>query len=139
MLLRQEMQSLLRGCSRSHARAGGGERRYQHVTRVLVVVDDEDPDAVQGNAARGRSGRWLGERLRSRGNRKSDRKRCAVIGSVALRLDVTAVQLDEVAHDRQAEAHAAVRARRGRVRLAEAFEHVREELGRDADARVAHL
>src|SRR5205814_1082510 len=56
----------------------------------------------------------------------------------ALGLDGTAVELDEVADDREAEAQAAERPRARRVGLPEAFEEVGEELGRDAPARVAN-
>ncbi len=47
------------------------------------------------------------------------------------------MKLDEVADDRETEADAAVRARRAAVRLAKALEDVRQEIGRDADARIA--
>ena len=47
-----------------------------------------------------------------------------------------AVQLDQVAHDGETEPEAAVRARGAAVGLAEALEHVRQELGRDAAARI---
>ena len=56
----------------------------------------------------------------------------------ALGLDGTAVELDEVADDREAEAQAAERPRARRVGLPEALEEVGEELGRDAPARVAN-
>src|SRR5215216_3621127 len=48
-------------------------------------------------------------------------------GAVARRRDAAAVQLDDGAHDRQAEAEAAVVARTGGVRLAEAVEDVGQE------------
>ena len=51
----------------------------------------------------------------------------------------TAVQLDDVADDRQAETQAAVRALAAAVELAEAIEHERLELGSDAAAGVADL
>ena len=54
------------------------------------------------------------------------------------RLHRAAVQLDEVPDDRQAEAEAAVRARRAGGALAEALEDVRQKRGVDAGAGVAH-
>jgi hypothetical protein len=44
----------------------------------------------------------------------------------------------EILHDREAEPEAAVRARAGGIRLAEAIEHVREKLGRDPLPCVGH-
>src|SRR5207247_10007413 len=58
--------------------------------------------------------------------------------SRAVHLHGAAVQLDQVAHDVEPEPEAALRARRARVGLAKALEHVREELPRDAGAAVAH-
>src|SRR5206468_1366475 len=54
------------------------------------------------------------------------------------RLHRTAVQLDQMLDDREAEPAAAVRARTRRIGLAEAVEHVREELGRYARTVVAN-
>ena len=49
---------------------------------------------------------------------------------------VPPMQLDQVPHDREAEAEAAVRARHAAVGLTEAIEDVRQELRGDADAGV---
>ena len=49
------------------------------------------------------------------------------------------MHLDEVLHDREAEPEAAVMAGRGGIALAEALEDVRQDLGADALAGVAHL
>ena len=57
--------------------------------------------------------------------------------SFGLRLHRPAVQLDQVTHDREPEAEAAVRARGRAVRLPEALEDVGQELRRDALAGVA--
>ena len=48
------------------------------------------------------------------------------------------MQLRDLLDDGQAEAEAAVRTTRGAVGLPEALEHVRQNVGRDADAVVAH-
>ena len=60
-------------------------------------------------------------------------------GPGAVGLDRPAVLLDEMAHDRQAEAEAAVHAGVGGVGLGEAIEDVRQEPGLDAGPGVAHL
>ncbi len=52
--------------------------------------------------------------------------------------DGAAVQLDQVADERQAEAEPGVPARRRAVGLLEALEHVREHVGRDALPGIAH-
>lgn len=49
------------------------------------------------------------------------------------------MKLNQVAHDRQAQAQAAVLARDRRILLAETVEHVRQEPGLDADAAVGDL
>ena len=69
-------------------------------------------------------------------NRQADGEARALVQAVALGADLPAVQLDEVADDREAEAEAAVRARARGVGLAERVEHVREERRVDADAGV---
>ena len=105
---------------------------------VALVVDDEHPEAAQ-----------LGRRLERRraavragsptpsAQRQLRTRNVAPLPSPSLvRRDLAAVQLDEVAHDREAEAEAAVRARGAAVGLAEALEHVRQEVGRDARAGV---
>src|SRR5207247_2379650 len=58
--------------------------------------------------------------------------------TLALRAHGTTVQLDEMAHDREAEAEAAVATRARALRLAKAIEDVRQELRTDAGARVRH-
>ena len=68
-----------------------------------------------------------------RRQRKLDGERRALARRPALvRLHRAAVQLDQVLDDRQPQPEAAVAARGRGVRLAEALEHVRQELGRDA-------
>ena len=61
------------------------------------------------------------------------------VAELALHPDPPAVQLDELARDRQAEPRAVVRARRRRVHLRELAEDQLVMLGRDADAGVAHF
>ena len=57
-------------------------------------------------------------------------------GPSLARLDLAAVQLDDVADDREAEAEPAVRTRDGRVALAEAIEDERQQVRRDPFAVV---
>src|SRR2546426_646282 len=52
--------------------------------------------------------------------------------------DTAAVELDQVLHERQPEAEAAVGPRGGAVLLPETVEDERENVGADAPARVAH-
>src|SRR2546427_10906730 len=56
----------------------------------------------------------------------------------ALGGDTAAVELDQVLHERQPEAEAAVGPRGGAVLLPETVEDERENVGADAPARVAH-
>ena len=59
-------------------------------------------------------------------------------GARALGANRAAVQIDDVANDGEAEAEAAEQSRRRAVLLREAIEDVRQELGLDAAALVAH-
>jgi hypothetical protein len=60
-----------------------------------------------------------------------------VAAAGALDVHAAAMRFDEFADDREAEAQAAVRPGGRVVRLPEAIEDVRQQLGRDARARVA--
>src|SRR5215472_10233242 len=70
--------------------------------------------------------------------RELDDERRPEPASLALGAYGTAVQADQLAHDRQAETEPTVAARARAVRLPEAVEHVRQELRRDAFPRVGH-
>ena len=79
--------------------------------------------------------------------RRLDRSGCTIISgsrtrkvaplslAAARRLHGAAVQLDDVAHDREPEPEPAGLARRRRIGLAEPLEDVRQEIRRDADRR----
>src|SRR6185437_8137662 len=58
--------------------------------------------------------------------------------ALAVRLDRPGVQLDQVAHDRQAQTQAAVAPAYRAVLLPEAIEHMRQELCLDALTAVLH-
>src|SRR5258707_894048 len=68
--------------------------------------------------------------------RERDRERRAATLALARDPHAAAVELDDVADDREAEAQSAVHARRRVVGLPEAFEDVRQELRFDALAGV---
>ena len=70
--------------------------------------------------------------------RQADHELRPLAQPVALGLDGPAVHLDEVPHERQADAQPALRPAVGRVRLDEQVEDPGQHLRRDADARVAH-
>src|SRR5438876_4713834 len=81
-------------------------------------------------SARARRHRAAAERLR-RGwrQRKDDGEPCAAALACALRADGAAVELDELADDRESEAKALLRPA---ISLAKRFEYVRQEGGADA-------
>ena len=117
--------------------------RLMSAARVRLVVHDQHLDARQIDAAAYRASTfsaWSGARDVSAANRRQRQRhdeRGALVFAAALGPDGAAVQLDEVLDDGQAQAQPAVVARRGGVGLAEALEDHRQELGLDADARVA--
>src|SRR5437899_4232821 len=69
---------------------------------------------------------------------KRDRERRALSFAGALGLDLAAVQLHEVTHDRQPEAETSVLPRRRAVGLAEAVEEIWQELSPDSTSSVPH-
>ena len=100
------------------------------------------PSSARGNG-RGRRGRCrataaaaglLERQIRDRRQAHAER-RARPSPSLSAVID-PAVQLDEIAHDREAEAEAAVAPRAAGVLLAEPLEDVRQEFGGDADAGV---
>ena len=64
-------------------------------------------------------------------------ERGALIDTAARRFDGAAVHLRQLPGNRQAQAQSAALARDAGIRLTEPLEHVRQELGRDADAGIA--
>src|SRR6185369_11986379 len=77
-------------------------------------------------------------RLFPQAQREADDELAALARPVALRLDPAAVQLDEAAHQRQAEPEAALRTDARALHLGEGLEDLRQHLRGDADAGVAH-
>ena len=79
------------------------------------------------------------DELRVHGHqRQPNAERRALVFAGARRLHRPAVHLDDVANDGQAESEAAGLSCRARLGLAETLEHVLQEVGMDAHARVAH-
>jgi hypothetical protein len=70
-------------------------------------------------------------------SRQLDREHCAASLPIPGD-DRTVVTLDDVLRDGQAKTKASVRARHRRIRLAELFEHMGQELGCDTRAIVFH-
>ena len=68
--------------------------------------------------------------------RQPQAERRALVLAGALDADRAAVQLDEMPHDRHAQAKAAVTAAHRAVGLPEPIEHERQEFRRDADAGI---
>ena len=95
---------------RARTRRHTPERLEHHVARFAVVIDDQDPDAVES-----RHIGWLRWQTRRPGFRasravsgaslrgSSHDESCARITAVALGAHGSAMKLDEVTNDRQAE------------------------------------
>ena len=116
-----------------HLVAGQLEHEPQHLTRVGIVLHDEDP--ARGAVAVGaRPGRQPGGR-RHRG--QAHGKLAAAPLSVAPRLDAAPVQLGDAAHQREPEAEAARAAVGAALALHEEVEHAGQHFRRDTDPRVA--
>src|SRR6266478_1314054 len=114
-------------------------------SRTSGCIDHEDTQTVQGGCVvtvGGRADLRVPAFDLARGpwheQRELDREDRALARSGTLRVDAPAVQLDDVAHDGQAEPEAPVGTGRRAVRLLEALEDARQELRPDALARVAH-
>ncbi len=119
---------------RAHQGADTAERGRHQLARLAVVVHDEHPQALEID---GRRRRPAVPGLRQHEG-QAHRERRPLSFPPALRGDRPAVELDEVADERQPQAEAAVRTRAGRVALPEALEHVGKEVGADAGPRVLH-
>ena len=68
---------------------------------------------------------------------KLDPKRRSLSGAITVREDPTALELDQVTADRQAQPQATVQPTSARVRLAEALEQMRKKLRGNPDPVVA--
>ena len=109
------------------------EELTQHRARVVVVLDDENPPpARRGRRRRGRRPR----RGRAREG-KPHGEGAAPTAAGAHRLHCPAVQLDETAHQREADPEPALGAIERPLALHEEFEDAGKQLGRDPHAGVA--
>ena len=116
------------------------QHQRQAFERVLVVVGDQD---VATHRRRPGSSRW--SRLRrvardrlAREQRQSHREFAALVEPVAGGADLAAVQFDQRAHQREADAQAAAGVDALARNLREQLEDARHGFGGDADAAVAH-
>ena len=106
----------------------------QHLARVIVVLHHQHPSRRRRRGwPRGVVGvRWRGEDWQPHG------ERAAASRAGAGRLHRSAVQLDELAHEREPDAEPAGAALERAIALHEQLEHARQQLGTDAHAGVAH-
>jgi molybdenum-dependent DNA-binding transcriptional regulator ModE len=102
-----------------------GRRPPGCARRPVLLRRDADPAPAASGA-----------RLRAHARRQADRHLRRPCPGPRWRLDVAAMQLDQVLDQRQADAQAALRAVQRLVGLREQVEHVRQEFGRDAGALV---
>ena len=104
----------------------GATQLREHLGRVLVVVDDQNAAAGRGGRTprppAARRARPLAVWAELNGTRSTNS--LPFPGPSLARLDVAAVQLDQAAHDREAEAEAALRPVEGLALLHEQVEHI---------------
>src|SRR5438067_753978 len=127
-----------------HACAAQLEAHGHRFAHVGLVFDEEHVEAVERQGARAGASREPAEprgvaRLDIlRRHREPHREGGALALARTRGRHRAAVPLDQVAHDRQPEPQPPVRARARAVGLPEALEDVRQEVGRNPDARVTH-
>src|SRR2546425_7419208 len=138
------LEGLLRVGGRRDIGAGGTQDHAHQLARVGLVIDDEDAEAPQADRpGDGLAVVSVARRHRrdlaahGRGHREVDREDRPATLPRALGTHDTAVELDDVAHDREAEPEAAVSAADRCLALPEAVEHEREELRSNALACIA--
>jgi hypothetical protein len=137
-------ERVVHGCRGVNVRVASGNHRLQELARVALVVEHED---VQPCDARGtleclafrhgpRSHRGCTRHRAQRRDRDSNDELCALIVSLAFRLDRAAVELHQVLDDGETETETTVHPGDGGVGLTESLEHVRQKLPRDPLAVV---
>ena len=102
--------------------------------RIDVVIDHQDATAMGGGGHRPHLERC--DALHRAGKYDGERRPLPEAG--ALRADRSSVQLDQPAHEREADPEAALGVVLGARHLYERVEEGLQRLGRDADAAVAH-
>jgi hypothetical protein len=136
--LGQLVQGILPVAGRPHAVAHGPQQFGQRVSGIGVVVCDEHAPAALLHAGRRQRG---GERCRCLGcggQRQAHGERASPADAGAVRLHAAAVQLQQPAHQGQADAQAAAGVALVRAHLGEQVEHLRQFVRRYADAAVGH-
>ena len=97
------------------------EQRHQRLAVVLVVLDHEDPRPPAGGR-RSAAARVGLARARVGRERQADHELAAAAQALAPRHDLAAVQLDQGAHEGEADPEAALRAHQRAVGLLEEIE-----------------
>ena len=113
------------------------DEQGERLARVVVVLDDENATCTDGRSfglASHRFGRHWSLR-----HRHPDGKFASSATPLARSLDGAAVQLDEPAHQSQAESESAARPVEWRRPLHEQIECMRQHLGRHSLSRIAHF
>src|SRR5947207_13189819 len=96
----------------------------EHLGGIDVVVHDQDAPALMGAARWSSALGWT--RLLPGGGRQTDDELAAPPRPLAERVDGAAVQLDQAAHQREADPEAALRAIGQLIPLDEQLEHRRQ-------------
>ncbi|HEY3804882.1 MAG TPA: hypothetical protein VGL61_19860 [Kofleriaceae bacterium] len=119
--------------------AGLAQEIRDHVTRIIIVVHDEDSQALQHAELRAllRRGDISCDRVDVRRQRHGKRGTCAEPFAVCR--DGAAVCFDEVAYDREAEAKATALACRRAVELAKPFEDRHQMFAWNAMTGIAYF
>ena len=115
----------------------GFEQHAQHVGRVGIVVHHQH--AVRRHHAIALECAPLADGRLRPCQRQAHREAAALADARAAASDVAAVQLDEAAHQRQAQPQAALRAVRGALGLGKQVKHAGLQLRFDADAVILHM
>src|SRR5262249_53294939 len=133
-----ERTRLIRRLAGCDTRARQFQNLPHYFPRVTVIVDHHDARTLEGLF---RLVDFDTRRVGSanRADRQPNRERGTRLAAVAFGADRPAVELHDVADNREAQTEAAVLVSRSWLPFFEAFEHVREQLGRDADARIKNL
>ena len=119
------------------------QQRREAVQRVPIVIGQQDAMARFRRRSRCRPSPRLPSSagrlaILLHAQRQADQEFAALPGPCAVRRDAAAMHLHELAHQREADAQAALRAMRGAIHLREQLEQARQQLRRNADAVVPH-
>ncbi|HSP96210.1 MAG TPA: hypothetical protein VL049_03045, partial [Candidatus Dormibacteraeota bacterium] len=110
------------------------EQHHQALGRLDVVLDDQHAGIRRPR----RLDRYRRRRLDTQPRRQPDDELGAPPDPLAASLDPAAVHLDDLLHQREADAQPAAGAIEGLVGLDEQIEHPRQQVGANADSGIAH-